>query len=112
MCQLAVLSGVDFIHAGMIGGYSHCDEAEIIECCKILVDGDVIPALSCGMHPGIVDAIRSKMGNDWMANVGGALHGHPGGTGAGVRAMRQAIDGVFGSEYHEAVNKWGFVAKD
>ncbi len=112
ICQLAVLSGVDFIHAGMIGGYAHSDEAEVIECCKILVDGGVIPALSCGMHPGIVDSIRHKMGNDWMANVGGALHGHPSGTGAGVRAMRQAIDGDLGPEYHEAIKKWGFVNKD
>lgn len=112
ICQLAVLSGVDFIHAGMIGGYAHSDEAEVIECCKILVDGGVIPALSCGMHPGIVDAIRHKVGNDWMANVGGALHGHPSGTGAGVRAMRQAIDGDLGPEYHEAIKKWGFVNKD
>jgi ribulose 1,5-bisphosphate carboxylase large subunit-like protein len=42
-----------------------------------------------------------------MANVGGALTSHPSGTLAGVRAMRQAIDGNYGPEYEEAIKKWG-----
>jgi hypothetical protein len=44
-----------------------------------------------------------------MANCGGAIHGHPGGTYAGARAMRQAIDGTGGAEYDAAIQKWGFV---
>ena len=107
ICQLAVLSGVDFIHAGMFGGYSHQNLPELVDCCKLLVDGGVVPALSCGMHPGLVGAVREVFGDEWMANVGGALHGHPGGTGAGVRAMRQAIDKKYGTEYFDAVKKWG-----
>jgi len=71
----------------------------------------VIPALSCGMHPGLVDAIRTKIGNDWMANCGGAIHGHPGGTEAGVKAMRQSIDGTHGEEYAAAIAKWGIIDK-
>jgi ribulose-bisphosphate carboxylase large chain len=108
LCQLAVLSGVDFIHAGMLGGYANDNIEALTDCFEILVDGNVLPALSCGMHPGLVDAIRKVFGNQWMANVGGALHGHPGGTGAGVRAMRQAIDGNHGEEYEQAIAKWGY----
>jgi ribulose 1,5-bisphosphate carboxylase large subunit-like protein len=37
------------------------------------------------------------------------LHGHPKGTVAGAKAMRQAIDKTFGSEYLDAINKWGIV---
>ena len=44
-----------------------------------------------------------------MANVGGALHGHPNGTLAGTKAMRQSIDNVYGPEYYEAIKKWGKV---
>jgi len=66
-----------------------------------------VPALSCGMHPGLIEKIRGGFGDDWMANVGGAIHGHPEGTRAGAAAMRQAIDKTYGQEYGEAINKWG-----
>jgi ribulose 1,5-bisphosphate carboxylase large subunit-like protein len=111
ICKIATWSGVDFIHAGMIGGYSSDDETLLLKSIEILRNGQVIPALSCGMHPGLVDAIRTKIGNDWMANCGGAIHGHPGGTEAGVKAMRQAIDGTHGEEYAAAIAKWGLVDK-
>ena len=107
LCQLAVLSGVDFIHAGMHGGYANDDPEMLKDCCEVLVNGGVIPALSCGMHPGLVASTKEVFGNDWMANVGGALHGHPSGTGAGVRAMVQAISGYHLSEYEDAIKKWG-----
>lgn len=109
ICKIATWSGVDFIHAGMLGGYSSDDETLLLKALETLRNGQVMPALSCGMHPGLVDAIRKKIGNNWMANCGGAIHGHPDGTGSGVRAMRQAIDGVHGEEYNSAIKKWGYV---
>lgn len=109
ICQLAGMSGVDFIHAGMWGGYMNDDEEELKRVMEILHKYNVIPALSCGMHPGIVNAIVSRFGNDFMANCGGAIHGHPGGTLNGVIAMKQAIDKTFGNEYNEAINKWGLI---
>ena len=66
-----------------------------------------MPALSCGMHPGLVQAINKRFGTDYMANVGGALHGHPDSTIGGSRAMRQSIDGNHGEEYRTAIEKWG-----
>jgi ribulose-bisphosphate carboxylase large chain len=76
---------------------------------ETLHNAGVMPALSCGMNPGLVDALRKSIGNDWMANCGGAIHGHPDGTLAGAKAMRQAIDGNHGPEYDTAIQKWGYV---
>jgi len=109
VCKLAGISGVDFIHAGMIGGYSDNDREEMEKVLEILHKYRVMPALSCGMHPGLVKALVNKIGNDWMANCGGAIHGHPNGTFSGVRAMRQAIDETGGEEYDAAIQKWGKV---
>lgn len=109
ICKLAGLMGVDFIHAGMWGGYSNDDEADLRQNLKILQSADVMPSLSCGMHPGLVEAIRSRFGDDLMLNVGGAIHGHSGGTLAGCKAMRQAIDRSYGQEYNQAIEKWGLI---
>ena len=52
ICKLATLMGVDTIQAGMIGGYSN-DSPEILkEALWILRNGNTLPALSCGRHPG------------------------------------------------------------
>jgi len=109
ICQLAGLMGVDFIHAGMWGGYSHYEEDDLNNVLDILYDHNVMPSLSCGMHPGLIEAINNKFGIDYMANCGGAIHGHPGGTLDGVKAMRQSIDGDFKEEYFQAIKKWGKV---
>jgi ribulose 1,5-bisphosphate carboxylase large subunit-like protein len=106
--QLAGMMGVDFIHAGMIGGYSSDDETYMRELLDILYEHGVMPALSCGMHPGLVKYIESKIGINFLANTGGAIHGHPGGSKSGAIAMRQAIDGCTdGEEYMAAISKWG-----
>ena len=107
ICDLAGLMGADFIHAGMWGGYLSDNEADLRKTLDILRCRGVMPALSCGMHPGLVEAIKKRFGVDYMANVGGAIHGHPGGSLAGAKAMRQSIDNDFGEEYHAAIQKWG-----
>ena len=109
ICELAGIMGVDFIHAGMWGGYSNTDEKELEKVLEILSKYGVVPALSCGMHPGLVNKITSRFGRDYMANVGGAIHGHPAGTLSGAKAMRQAIDGDHKIEYKQAIEKWGLV---
>ena len=109
VCHLAGLMGVDFIHAGMWGGYMSDNEAELRQIMETLHNHGVVPALSCGMHPGLVQAISSRFGTDYMANVGGAIHGHPGGSLDGARAMRQSIDEQHDTEYHAAISKWGLI---
>lgn len=110
ICQLAAMSGIDTIHVGMLNGYSCSDRSELDRVFEVLYKYGAVPALSCGMHPGVVNSITSQIGNNYLANVGGALHGHDGGTVAGVRAMRQAIDHDFDQpEYKSAIKKWGLV---
>ena len=107
MCQLATMMGVDTIQTGMVGGYSNDDPVELQQAIDILRAGNTTPVLSCGFHPGLLNKVSSIAGNDYLANVGGAVHGHPGGTRAGATAMRQAIDKTYGPEYDEAIAKWG-----
>lgn len=107
ICKIAAHLGVDFIHAGMFGGYMSDSEADLAKTLTILRASGIMPSLSCGMHPGLVQCINKRFGIDYMANVGGAIHGHPDGTRAGVLAMRQAIDGIDGQEYRKAIEKWG-----
>ena len=104
------MMGVDTIQTGMIGGYSNDDPEELRKSLKILRAGDTLPVLSCGMHPGLVNRVTSEVGRDYMANVGGAIHGHPGGTKSGALAMRSAIDGNWSNtEYKQAIEKWGMI---
>ncbi len=109
ICKIAGWSGADSIHAGMIGGYMNQDDEELREALVTLWHYNIVPALSCGMHPGLVDFVNKSLDSvDWMANVGGAMHGHPQGTLAGGKAMIQAINGeTDGKEYLAAIEKWG-----
>jgi ribulose-bisphosphate carboxylase large chain len=109
ICQLAGMMGVDTIHAGMWGGYLNEEIIELKKIVNILHKFNVLPALSCGMHPGLVQANAKHFGFDFLANVGGAIHGHPGGTLAGAKAMRQAVDKKHDVEYNQAIAKWGLV---
>jgi len=110
ICKLANMMGVDFIHAGMWGGYKNDDEENLVEVMSILRDGGTMPALSCGLHPGLVKAIEKRFGSDYLANAGGAVHGHPMGSSAGVRALVQAAEGRTNcEEYLVAIKKWGKV---
>jgi ribulose-bisphosphate carboxylase large chain len=110
ICLLAGMMGVDFIHAGMWGGYSSTDMNKLKDTLSILREYKVMPALSCGMHPGIVNAIETNFGVEFMANTGGAIHGHPNGTKNGAIAMRSAIDKNFDcNQYKLAIEKWGLV---
>jgi ribulose 1,5-bisphosphate carboxylase large subunit-like protein len=93
----------------MIGGYMNQDEEELKTSLQILWKYNIVPALSCGMHPGLVSYINQSLNSfDWMANVGGAMHGHPSGTRSGGLAMLQSINGLYQEkEYQEAIAKWG-----
>jgi len=78
----------------------------------------VMPVSSGGIHPGIVPINVKLLGNDIVINAGGGIHGHPWGTRAGAKAMRQAIDAVMKGiplkeyakrhpELELALKKWG-----
>jgi len=78
----------------------------------------VFAVASGGVYPGIVPKIIEFMGRDVVIQAGGGIHGHPNGTVAGAKAMRQAVDAslkkISLKEYaktHEelklALEKWG-----
>lgn len=92
ICKLAAMSGVDFIHAGMIGGYYKGSEAETLVSIWLLNQMNVVPALSCGFNKDLVKPVTDAVGINYMANVGGAIHAHPNGTKAGALEIRRAID--------------------
>lgn len=94
LCQLAAYCGVDTIHSGMWGGYLSDTEEDLRATFDVLHNGNVVPALSCGMTADLISPIAEKFGVDWMANVGGAIHGDPNGTTAGALKIRKAIDNL------------------
>jgi len=51
----------------------------------------VLPVASGGLHPGHVPDLVKYMGTDIVMQFGGGCHGHPGGTVAGAKAIRQAV---------------------
>jgi len=77
----------------------------------------ILAVCSGGLHPGKVRPLIHTMGRDIVIQAGGGIHGHPRGTIAGAKAMRQAVDaemsGVTPQEYAkthselaEALQKW------
>jgi ribulose 1,5-bisphosphate carboxylase large subunit-like protein len=106
--EIASRCGCSTLHVGMIGGYLDSDEDSLVRTINKLVSLNSVSALSCGMHPGLVQYIINKLGHcNWMANVGGAISSHPMGSAAGVRAMKQSISGEHCKEYRNAIKTWG-----
>ena len=123
LLKLARISGADFIHAGMWGGYLSDTKQDLTDWLSILTTANdlgfkkTVPSFSCGSHPGLVQSTVKNFGIDLMMSLGGSMHGHPSGTVSGAKAMRQAFDLLFQKdkdksnfkEYNEAIKKWGFI---
>jgi ribulose 1,5-bisphosphate carboxylase large subunit-like protein len=77
----------------MWGGYLSDDPVELKQIMDQLTSHNVVPALSCGMNHKLIPKVTEKFGVDYMANVGSACHSHPDGVRAGVKLLRDAIDG-------------------
>jgi ribulose-bisphosphate carboxylase large chain len=81
----------------------------------------VLPVASGGLHPGLVPALVKFFGKDFVIQAGGGIHGHPNGTSAGAKAMRQAVDAAMHNvpldayakrhkELEAALETWGRTA--
>jgi 2,3-diketo-5-methylthiopentyl-1-phosphate enolase len=119
------LCGGDMTQAGMLGGYISTDLEKLKISINVLTGQfhdlkPTTPAISGGLHPGIVHLNLKYLGNDIMFMVGGAIMGHPQGITAGTRAMRQAINAACAGiqiqeaakghgELQAAIDKWGIV---
>jgi ribulose-bisphosphate carboxylase large chain len=78
----------------------------------------VMAVCSGGLHPLLMPDLVKIFGNDAIFQFGGGCHGHPKGTRAGARALRQALDAVLlkiplekaaeeRKELKQAFDKWG-----
>lgn len=74
---------------------------------------------SGGIDAGKVDALVALHGNDTNIQAGAGVHGHAGGTVAGAKSMRQAVDAVVEGvpapgyakthpELRQALKQWGY----
>jgi len=93
------LVGVDQLHIGTAIGKMDESEKEVIEIKNRIQDKlgklrSVFAVCSGGLHPGHVPKLMNMLGNDIIIQAGGGVHGHPYGTEAGARAMRQAVYSV------------------
>ena len=97
IATVARVIGVDQLHVGTVVGKMSETKAEVVEniaACKAELGGlkPVLPVASGGLHPRLVPALMETFGNDFVIQAGGGIHGHPDGTVAGAKAMRQAVD--------------------
>jgi ribulose-bisphosphate carboxylase large chain len=97
IATVARVIGVDQLHVGTVVGKMSETKAELlgnIDACKAPLGNlkPVLPVASGGLHPRLVPALLETFGNDVVIQAGGGIHGHPDGTVAGAKAMRQAVD--------------------
>jgi ribulose-bisphosphate carboxylase large chain len=95
--KVARAIGVDQLHVGTVVGKMSETREEVlgnIDACKMPMGGlkPVLPVASGGIHPKLVPALMKTFGKDFVIQAGGGIHGHTGGTFAGAKAMRQAVD--------------------
>ena len=122
LAQVARLCGVDHIHTGTagLGKLENEDTPGINEWLASDLYGlsPVLPVASGGLHPGVIDQLIGTLGTDIIIQAGGGIHGHPDGTHAGAKALRQAteasMEGValdaYAADHPElatALEKWG-----
>jgi ribulose-bisphosphate carboxylase large chain len=97
IAKVARVIGVDQLHVGTVVGKMSETKTEVldnIDALKTDLHGlkQVMPVASGGLHPRLVPALIETFGNDVVIQAGGGIHGHPDGTAAGAKAMRQATD--------------------
>jgi len=87
--------GVDQLHIGTIVGKMSESKEEVlsnIEALKGRMHGlkQVMPVASGGLHAGLFPQLVKHMGNDFIAQFGGGIHGI--GTRTGAMSVRQALE--------------------
>ena len=123
IARLVRMLGGDQLHTGTVSGKMGHDPAELVgdnEALKSSFFGmkATFPVASGGLHPGKVYAELKTLGTDIILQAGGGIHGHPDGTAAGARAMRQAVDAFMAGmhvedyakdhyELERALQHWG-----
>lgn len=136
LAKLMRLIGMDQLHTGTIVGKMEGGRQEVLETNKVITEQKIVgnnlsmldqawydinptlPVASGGLSPLDAPELIKVLGKDIVYQFGGGCHGHPDGTEAGARAIRQAIDSVLGdydlkeysknhTELERAIKKWG-----
>jgi len=109
LSRSARLAGIDQLHVGTAVGKMAGGREEVLASIRALTSAgmdagpdtvpqdwagvaDCMPIASGGLHPGHIPEVLAIFGRDVILQFGGGIHGHPGGTAAGTRAVRQALD--------------------
>ncbi|MFX1385240.1 MAG: RuBisCO large subunit C-terminal-like domain-containing protein, partial [Promethearchaeota archaeon] len=136
LAKLMRLIGMDQLHTGTIVGKMEGGKKEVQEINSVItqtkikdngttiLDQDwgnikpILPVASGGLSPLHVPELIEILGKDMVFQFGGGCHGHPDGTEAGAKAIKQAVDAVLlgyelieyaknKSELSKAFKKWG-----
>ena len=136
LAKLMRLLGMDQLHTGTVIGKMEGGKQEVVEINKIIteqkIEGNnlttldqdwydikpVLPVASGGLSPLHIPELMEILGKDMVYQFGGGCHGHPDGTEAGARAIRQSISSVlegydlkeYAKDHKElarALEKWG-----
>jgi ribulose-bisphosphate carboxylase large chain len=97
IAKVTRIIGLDQLHVGTIVGKMFETKKEVLENCKALKEEmfglkKVMPVASGGLHPLHIPELLKNFGNDVVLQFGGGCHGHPLGTTAGAKAIRQALE--------------------
>lgn len=111
IAKISRLIGVDQLHIGTVIGKMEGSQLEVEEIEDEIESrffhpkkqahaleqdwGKIKPVFavcSGGLHPGLLPELVGMLGNNIICQFGGGLFGHPNGSYAGARAIRQALD--------------------
>jgi ribulose-bisphosphate carboxylase large chain len=136
LAKIMRLLGMDQLHTGTVIGKMEGGKQEVIEINKVITENKIygnnittldqdwrdikpiLPVASGGLSPLHIPELIKILGKDMVYQFGGGCHGHPEGTLAGAKAIRQAMDATLegisledkAKKYHElrkAIEKWG-----
>ena len=135
LAKIMRLIGMDQLHTGTVVGKMEGPKQEVREINKVITEAKIkgngittldqdwgrikpiLPVASGGLSPLNVPELIEILGKDVVFQFGGGCHGHPDGTEAGAKAIRQAVDAVLEgyelkeyaknySELDKAIQKW------
>lgn len=137
IAKIARLIGVDQLHIGTAVGKMHGGPMETAHLSEEIEEKmikakpkehvleqkwfnkkPVFAVASGGLHPGMIPPLMKILGKNIIMQFGGGCHGHPDGTVAGGRAIRQALDATLKRQnlqkyakthpdLDKAIQKWG-----
>jgi len=135
LAKIMRLIGMDQLHTGTAVGKMEGPKQEVREINKVITEANIkgngittldqdwgrikpiLPVASGGLSPLNIPKLIEILGKDVVFQFGGGCHGHPDGTEAGAKAIRQAVDAVLDgislkdyaashSELKKAIEKW------